>query len=84
LRAEGAESGGAAIDMEIWELPAAAFGGFVERIPAPLCIGSVETEDGEQVRGFLCEHYAVASAREITRLGGWRAYLRERVAQAAG
>jgi len=84
LRAEGGDAGGAAIDMEIWELPAAAFGGFVERIPAPLCIGSVETDDGELVRGFLCEHYALAGAREITQLGGWRAYLRERMALAAG
>ncbi|HMA88434.1 MAG TPA: allophanate hydrolase [Burkholderiales bacterium] len=75
---------GAAIEIEIWELSSTAFGDFVARIPAPLCIGSVETEDGEQVRGFLCEPYATAGAREITRLGGWRAYLRERAAQRTG
>jgi allophanate hydrolase len=74
LRAEG----GSAIEIEIWEMPPAGFGDFVARVPAPLCIGSVETEDGEQVRGFLCEAHATAGAREITRLGGWRAYLRER------
>jgi allophanate hydrolase len=66
---------GAAIEVEVWELPAAQFGGFVDRIPAPLGIGTVELEDGEQVRGFLCEHYATAEAREITELGSWRTYV---------
>ena len=75
---------GAAIEVEVWELPAAALGGFVDAIPAPLGIGTVELEDGDQVRGFLCEQYATQGAREITRLGSWRAYARERAAQAAG
>jgi allophanate hydrolase len=26
------------------------------------------------VPGFLCESYALASARDITSFGGWRAY----------
>jgi len=69
---------GAAIEVEVWELPAAAFGGFVDGIPAPLGIGTVELEDGAQVRGFVCEQYATQGAREITRLGGWRAYLAQR------
>ncbi|HVB47389.1 MAG TPA: allophanate hydrolase [Burkholderiales bacterium] len=66
---------GAAIEVEVWEMPEAAFGGFVEGIPAPLGIGTLELEDGERARGFLCEHYATTGAREITHLGGWRAYL---------
>jgi allophanate hydrolase len=70
--------GGAAIELEVWEVPASAFGGFVDAIPAPLSIGTVELEDGEHVRGFLCEHYATTNAREITKLGGWRAYLATR------
>ncbi|HUJ87686.1 MAG TPA: allophanate hydrolase [Burkholderiales bacterium] len=69
---------GAAIEVEVWELPATAFGGFVDGIPAPLGIGTVELEDGAQLRGFVCEHYATREAREITRLGGWRAYLAQR------
>ena len=68
--------GGAAIEVEVWELPAAQLGGFVDRIPAPLGIGTVELEDGEQARGFLCEQYATRGAREISALGSWRAYLR--------
>ncbi len=69
---------GAAIEIEVWELPVAAFGGFVEGIPAPLGIGTVELNDGAQLRGFVCEHYATQDAREITHLGSWRAYLAQR------
>jgi allophanate hydrolase len=73
---------GSAIEVEVWELPAANLGGFVDRIPSPLGIGSVELEDGEQARGFLCEHYATRGARDITALGSWRAYVAERAATA--
>jgi len=73
---------GAAIEVEVWDLPAERFGGFVDRIPAPLGIGTVELEDGEQARGFLCEQYATRGAREITALGSWRAYVAERAVTA--
>jgi len=67
---------GSSIEVEIWEMPKEEAGGFIEQIPAPLCIGSVELEDGERVQGFLCEADAVkAGAREITELGGWRAFV---------
>jgi allophanate hydrolase len=70
---------GAAIEVEVWEMPSEGFGGFVDGIPAPLGIGTIELEDGERARGFLCEHYALAGARDITPLGGWRAYLEDAV-----
>lgn len=73
---------GAAIEVEVWELPAANLGGFVDRIPSPLGIGTIELEDGEQARGFLCEHYATRGARDITALGSWRAYVAERAVTA--
>lgn len=66
---------GYAIEVEVWQVPVERFGGFVDAIPAPLAIGTVELEDGERVRGFLCEQYATATARDISTLGGWRAYL---------
>ena len=56
--------------------PALHFGSFVAGIPAPLGIGKVDLEDGQQVSGFLCEGHALEGAREITALGGWRQYLR--------
>ena len=66
---------GASIEVEIWELDAAAFGLFVASVPPPLLIGNVRLATGEWVKGFLCEEIALGDAREITRLGGWRAYL---------
>ena len=43
--------GGAAIELEVWELPAREFGSFVAGIPAPLGIGTVELADGTSVPG---------------------------------
>jgi allophanate hydrolase len=70
------EDGGSAIALEVWSLPAWQFGEFVAAIPAPLGLGTIELEDGSTVQGFVCEGYAAASARDITRFGGWRAYLK--------
>ena len=66
---------GQGLEVEIWELPAAAFGQFVQNIPAPLGVGKILLDDGTFVSGFLCEFYAVDGARDITHLGGWRAYI---------
>jgi allophanate hydrolase len=66
---------GGAIEVEVWEMPAERFGGFVDSIPAPLGMGTITLEDGHEVRGFLCETYAVQGARDITELGGWRAFV---------
>ena len=68
-------AGGAAIELEVWELAAAAFGAFVDAIPVPLAIGRILLDDGTDVAGFLCEPIAVDGARDITSFGGWRAYL---------
>jgi allophanate hydrolase len=69
------EQGGGAVELEVWELPAREFGSFVAGIPAPLGIGTVLLEDGSSVQGFVCESHAVTDAKDITALGGWRAYL---------
>jgi allophanate hydrolase len=71
-------SGGSSVDVEVWSVPQEHFGSFVAGIPAPLGIGKVDLEDGQQVSGFLCEAHAVEGARDITSLGGWRQYLRTR------
>ena len=67
---------GRAIEVEVWEVPTSTFGSFVAAIPGPLGIGAIEMDDGEQVKGFLCEAYATSNARDITDLGGWRRYLK--------
>ncbi len=67
--------GGVGIEVEVWEVPTAAFGSFVAAIPPPLGIGSLALENGETVKGFLCEPHALAGARDISAFGGWRAFL---------
>jgi allophanate hydrolase len=69
-------SEGASIEVEVWSVPASLFGSFVAGIPAPLCIGKVELETGEQVAGFLCESHATTTAADITILGSWRHHLK--------
>jgi allophanate hydrolase len=68
-------NGGSSIAVEVWELPVDAYGRFVANIPAPLGIGTLALENGEAVQGFLCEAHAVEGARNITKFGGWRAFL---------
>jgi len=70
--------GGAAIDMEVWEMPAQHFGSFVDGIPAPLGIGKVKLADGTWVSGFVCEAIGVEGGTEITELGSWREWLAQR------
>ena len=67
--------GGRSIEVEVYELDAAAFGGFTADVPAPLAIGSVIVANGETVKGFVAEPRAILGAAEITYLGGWRAYI---------
>lgn len=68
---------GNAIEVEVWNLPADQVGDFIRQVPAPLGIGRVELVSGEWVSGFICEGYAVAQAKEITHLGGWRRFIEQ-------
>ena len=65
---------GPGIEIEVWSLPAAAFGRFVAAIPAPLGVGKIKLTNGRDVSGFLCESNALNGAQDITSFGGWRAY----------
>ena len=66
---------GPGIEVEVWTMPEDQFGGFVANVLSPLGIGTVTLDSGESVKCFVCEHWAIANATEITRFGGWRAYL---------
>ena len=66
---------GSAIAVEVWQMPLAAVGSFLALIPQPLGLGSIELADGRWVHGFVCEGHALAQAPDISRHGGWRAYL---------
>ncbi|MEE4411054.1 MULTISPECIES: allophanate hydrolase [unclassified Serratia (in: enterobacteria)] len=67
---------GAAISVELWDIPLARFGEFVAEIPAPLGIGTLLLADGRRVKGFICEPWALEGALDITEFGGWRNYTR--------
>jgi allophanate hydrolase len=66
---------GPGIEVEVWAIPTEHFGSFIADIPPPLGIGNVELANGSNVKGFICEPFAIEHATEITHLGGWRAYL---------
>jgi allophanate hydrolase len=69
---------GAAIEVEVYDMPAAAVGSFLALIAPPLGLGSVQLADGRWVKGFICEAAGLAGADDITAHGGWRAWLASR------
>jgi len=71
------DAAGAPIEVELWTLPAETVASFLQGIAPPLGLGKVELADGSWETGFICEPAALANAREITALGGWRAYLEQ-------
>ncbi len=78
------EERGGAVAVEIYDLPVAGFGALVASVAPPLAIGTVELADGEAVKGFLCESWAAARARDITDFGGWVAFRDRTAAGKAG
>ncbi len=71
-------SGGAAIAVEAWDVPAAGLATILLQEPPGLCIGKVRLADGEETLGVLGESALCEGQREITEYGGWRAYLAAR------
>jgi len=71
---------GRAVEAEIWTLGAEGFGRLVASVPPPLSIGTLDMEDGTDVKGFLVEAEAVRNAADISHFGGWRSYLQSRSA----
>ncbi|GEM78852.1 allophanate hydrolase [Vibrio superstes] len=69
------EAQGTCIDVEVWTLPRANLGDFLLQIPHPLGLGSVELNNGEWVKGFICEPIAIKGAQDVTGYGGWRDFL---------
>ncbi|RMJ19715.1 hypothetical protein CDV36_000549 [Fusarium kuroshium] len=74
LKRVAADEEGSKIELEVWNLPKSSLASFMDTIPPPLAIGSVELEDGSLVRGFVCEPVGLEDAVDITEHGGWRAY----------
>ena len=71
-------SGGAAIAVEVWAVPAPGVASILLGEPPGLCIGKVRLTEGEEALGVLGEPVLCEGQREITEYGGWRAYLAAR------
>lgn len=67
--------GGAAIALEVWDVPVAGLATILLQEPPGLCIGKVRLRDGEVVLGVLGEPILCENKQEITQWGGWRAYM---------
>jgi allophanate hydrolase len=75
------EESGAAIAVEVYDMPAEMLGSLLAEIPPPLGLGTIELSDGTWVKGFICEPRALRDADDITAFGGWRAYLAAQAGQ---
>jgi allophanate hydrolase len=71
---------GAAIEVELWRLPAAELPGFLAGLPDVLALGRVRLTDGRTVPGLVGDASALSGAAgrpvtDITDAGGWRHHL---------
>lgn len=66
---------GAVIAVEVWTVPATRIGALLAVIPAPLGLGTLVLADGTTPKGFLAEAEGLRGAQDISRFGGWRAFL---------
>ncbi len=73
--------GGAAIAVEVWDVPAAGLAQVLLQEPPGLCVGKVRLADGQETLGVLGEPALCEGQLEITRWGGWRAYIAARDAR---
>ena len=68
------KSGGVAVAVEVWAVPAAGLATVLLSEPPGLSIGKVKLAGGEVVLGVLGEPILCEDQKEITQYGGWRAY----------
>ncbi len=66
---------GVSVKLEVWRMPETEFGSFMQTIPAPLGIGTIQLSNGETVQGFLCEAIAADGAKDISDLADWRSFV---------
>ena len=74
-RVRGKPAAADGLEVEVWRLPAHQLAGFVATVLPPLALGPLDLADGSTVLGFVCTADAANPAADITRHGGWRAYL---------
>jgi gamma-glutamylcyclotransferase (GGCT)/AIG2-like uncharacterized protein YtfP len=69
-------SGGVAVAVEVWSVPAEGIAAILLAEPPGLSVGKVKLADGRTVLGVLGEPILCEGQREITSFGGWRAYVK--------
>ena len=69
---------GASLAGERWTLSPAALGTFLARLPAPMALGPVRLDNGDQVIGFHCDPETAATGVDITGHQSWITYLAHR------
>ena len=77
LRTAG-QGDGARVALEVWDVPTSGLAQILLNEPPGLSIGKVLLADGSVVLGVLGEPFLCEGQREITALGGWRAYIASR------
>ncbi|RVQ65137.1 allophanate hydrolase [Croceicoccus ponticola] len=70
-------AGGTAIEVEVYSLSLEQFGSFVAEVPPPLAIGTLDLDDGTQVKGFVAEARATIDGKNVSSFGSWRAYIQD-------
>jgi hypothetical protein len=74
---------GTSVALELWAVPLAGLASILQNEPPGLAIGKVVLKDGSIVLGVLGEPFLCEGQREITALGGWRAYVATQPARTA-
>lgn len=69
------DGSGVAVALEVWSVPDGGLAGILKSEPPGLTIGKVRLADGTIVLGVIGEPALVEGQREITRHGGWHAYV---------
>jgi gamma-glutamylcyclotransferase (GGCT)/AIG2-like uncharacterized protein YtfP len=69
------KTGGVAVAVEVWSVPAAGLATILLQEPPGLTIGKVKLADGSEVLGVLGEPILCEGKKEITSFGGWRNYV---------
>ena len=69
------KTGGVAVAVEIWSIPAAGVATILMQEPSGLSIGKVTLADDLEVLGVLGEPILCEGKKEITEFGGWRNYI---------
>ena len=66
---------GKSIEIEVYRMPVSSLGKFLTEVKHPLAIGDIELEDGQVVKGFICEGYVKEESLDISDYKSFRKYI---------